>query len=454
MNSLTRRVRHGHDLGSKFWYSVGLIGALLSSAVLADCIGSNTRKVAIDAPLLQRTIADYRMADGKVIRVALEGPTRITDRDGERRLAYPLVFADPSEPNPPQLVYYLDTSLHVVRSDLPCQKVQGVCQYYTVDWLSQGVLPRWGIGLLWFLHREPTIFYGTWNEPNSTTPQVKFVNDEILVSVADYWGRGSYVFRHGELFPLRFVHTWPSNRDSAEEGERTAYERIEPLAPADEWPKAVGFPEPLTRTGVMFPGEDRDDFGNGHPHREALDWLLNSSSEARSTLDRGGCVVRFMATPAPNPPDSLDPFQRDQMTFGVTIVGSDRKATDWTFERSDSKLGSSYSTPEGDRRDWTQTCDQANTSPWPKLSSTEFFELTKRIPVSQVERPWFIWGRGRASAAESGLDSYLMQYRPAFSAGGEGVASFTPYTVSISANHAWWWSMMIHPDDVKRMDAP
>lgn len=432
----------------------GLLAGILLPGLLAGCLDFASPPAGIEAPPLERLTAEYRLKDGTLYRVTLEPATPILDRDGAHRLAYPLIFTSPKDPDQ-QFTYHVDASLRLVRSDITCQKIEGVCQYYSVDWSPQGDLPPWGIGILWHLSRARTIPYSSWDQPNSTTPKVQFLKGEILVSLVEGDLSGSYVFRPGELFPLRFARS--GETDSPEEWERVSYEGRGPLGSADDWPKAVGPPTPGTRTDAMFPGQDHDDFGSGHPHGEALDWLLSASSEAKSALDRGGCLVHFRVMPEQYPPPPTDPLKRESTGFVVDIVGPDGKNKAWSFTRSDSILGSSYSDPEGGLpEDSKATCEQFNRSPWPAISSTEFFVSASGIPVNHTGRPDFSWDRVPSSQfhppPETGWDGYAMQYRPAFVPPQVGVVSYMPYTLAFNANHGWWYHMNVHPDDIRRMD--
>lgn len=431
--------------------------------VLSGCLGPATSPPAIVAPPLERVTAEYQLSDGATYRATFDGPRRAMDRDGEFRMAYFLFIISLENPEARQTTF-LDSSLHEVRSDGICQRggSSAVCQYQHVRWQTQGGLPPWGFGLLWHLHRSPTIAYGLWDQAYSTTPTVKFDKGEIQVSIVDYARpstkglvrvQSSYVFLPGELLPVRFNLSLDENAPTL--GERVKYERHGLLDPADEWPKAMSRPTPNPRTGFMFPGEEGDDFQSGHSHREALDWLLEASTEARSAMERGGCVVNYRVAPGTNPPNGLDPLKPVTTDFMIAVLNADGKGKRWYFSRSDSALGSSYGTPNGEPVDRGAPCKEFGRSPRPVLSSADFFEIARNVQVNHSGTPWFVWGQEQdrlfSGSPETGWDEYAFQYTPAYVSDGPGVASYAPYSLLVDANHGWWEYMNVHPDDVKRM---
>lgn len=445
---------------------VNLTGAAILLVILAGCLDSSDAGLAGPAPLLELVKAKYVLADGKSFQMSLTEPVRILDRDGEHRLAYPLVEKHDSFPDQP-IIYYLDDSLHVVRVDSPCiNKVQGVCQYHHVNWQFQGVLPPLGAGLLWHLQGGAAVSYSVWNEAHVTVPSVVRSNGQVRVTIADYSSRvpsntsgllsanGFYAFDEGDLLPSSFAVGAGSDRRV---GARLSHERLGPLPPAEGWPRIATPPSPRPREGRMFPGEVRDDFGLGVPHLEALEWLLNTSAKAREMLDGGGCVVGFTAAPKEDPPATNDLLKQDSIRFRIEIVDVVGRATMWQFHRDTSVLETKYAMDDEDAIRWKAGCVEVRRSPQPIVSSTEFFGTSTRVLVSHTGRVSFTFGVAPSSAPvwlpENGWDQYLRQYRPAFVDPAEAVVTYSPYTIMMNANQGWWAWWSVHSDDVKKMDA-
>lgn len=415
------------------------------------------------APVLERFAVEYALNEGGVLKFRLEDPKLVMDRDGERRWAYALVN-DQGEGF--VVIYYLDASLRVVRVDAPCidRDDRGVCQFYRVDWRYQGLLPPVGIGLLWHLGRGSAVDYSFWNMAHSIVPTVTQDGDVVDVSLSDYGARaysvlelnGRFRFRSGQVTPFEFV--LPRHPDVPWlAGYRVSYEALGSMSrEADVWPKSIEFPAPAPRQGLMFPGEERDDFGVGVSHRGAVEGFLRSNDEARASAERG-CIVNYNLGFPSRPSSGLLPTTETETNFRTSIVDEGKEeAVRWTFTRRRTVLEETYSGKSDDTFDVPGGCAAVNRSPWPSVNSAQFLDAAKTVPISHQGKMNFVYGRSPPRLVpfppETGWDKFYLQYIPAYVDLNSSFALIIPYTIEMNANLGWFEQVKVHPADVARMD--
>jgi hypothetical protein len=424
---------------------------------------------------------------------SLQEPHRIVDRDGERRLAYPLVVTNPADdPSRPPFrhTYWLDEELRFVREDIVCQNpsqiVDGDCKYAEVLYGRQGALSPLGIGWPGLLKPSAAgswvLPYSRWSQPVVDVPVSvhrtaagglvlevaadPYVPAGSQLAIADsfFYLKGRYEYPPDSILPSRVTRV-------GQDGSRfaAALSKVEwgnALPSAERWPRETPTATKMDRSWKMFPGEDRDDFGRGFTHQQARDWLVENSPEARADADQD-CLTFYrvhLLRPRELPVIGSDSWEEFQFQF---TIGEENRVHHWQFDRHQHSdlfgTQTTYGNLQGHQGsgDGLLPCSKVRSALWPTVSSGDFFRLASQVPVRAFENRMstFLYGRepslweGRAYGPETGWWTYYtVTFRPSYK-DDPFFASYKLYRISMEAAHGWWVHLVFHPQDLAQWEA-
>ena len=207
--------------------------------------------------------------------IVLDGPAEIRDRDDLFRSAYRLSFIYDDTPVLTHRVY-VDAAGRVVRDDQCAESDSDTCFQPGVGWSNWGMRPDAGALWPWMLEADGQL-------------PLQFELDDRPVQVAGSKSApevtvGDRVFRYHDGEPIPY-----EVRIGTALVRRVQFERGEPLAPIDGWPKQ---PAPLPKSdAVMFPGETDGRWGWGYTHRDAYDGFRALDQQRSKDLDEGCLLV-------------------------------------------------------------------------------------------------------------------------------------------------------------------
>lgn len=463
--------------------AVWLALIVVAGASLSGCFG----KAPIVVPRfpLHAFTAKISVTGEEEDRVlTLGNPVRITDRDGTHGTAYPLAFTFAE--TPPQVDparkswFYLDGSLRVVRDGSVCQNLvetkDGECKYHGLSWRDQGDLPPLGIGWLQLLKGASSsarLDYSRWTINFSAAVQIQQESDRIILTAdgpqpaENEWldASGRYEYEPGAMIPSKITKTirYEGGNTKQYEVQLLDYQEGPELAPADVWPKSTAPPPNPTRDGVLFPGEAQDDYLVGFTHKQALDWLLAKSPQAKSLLDGQGCLASYnLRVPAAQRP-TVPLSTYGVADVSVALVDDTRSGYKWTFSwtATATPLGTDYKfdSLSQEQFEWTTGCKERTGSPWPSVTSAQFLRFTNAMPITNNPEgsKWFsafefhLWDK--AIPPSSGWREYSRIWTPAHVDLSQGVVGYRPYGVQYEAEHGWMEVFDAHPGDVEKLDA-
>lgn len=441
-----------------------LLAIIVVGTVFSGCVNLDDSAPESITPVLFE--ASYETPEMGHLDLVLSGPESIHGRDGNSTEAYTLSVDGTSLPTPFQ--FHLGGDFRLLRYDLVCAGVvEGECAHAEAIWAYDGSPSPFGLSF----RADPGSDWSINGIHQDFTLETIYGNNHDTIAVSDYppseivlfgdWINGEYHYSPGEFLPTKMIF---EDEGGTLEWNRTSYEPLSPIH--DLLPQTAGaaVPDSRTKSGMMFPGENEDDMGNGIPHIRAVEELTDRSTSADSSLADGGCITAFTNRPSGEDESPVESVQNsvygdspDWFDVRIQDAPPPGSAREWPVAYQESLVDDDWSVGEAETvAPLPQNCAAIEQSPWPKMSSTEFIDLTTRLPISHIGTTAFAMTIASEDkpgvSAETGFYRYMTAYRPEYTQGEEGSVSFVNYRVGFDPHRGVLDYIRAHPDDIEELD--
>jgi len=428
----------------------------LLPVLLAGC--NNPPLAEMPQDPLSGFVATLANESGTQVVIRLEDASMVADADLKKRPAYRLTL-DWTVPgsDPISEAYWLDGDLHVVRGQSLCE---GPCERIRIDWMSQGTLPPFALGLPHQVQdgHVRVMQGGSWQQVDVAGDDGYNLSD-IEYPSGRFLGlaNGTAVFSSNPLVPDEVVVASRVIKNGSGLFRLTDLELNKPLTPIPAWPKPEAPPlEPITWSMDEIPAMDWDPFDRGFTLGRAFEELQNDEESAEDLADEDGCIPMFFAmkpytsvyatagiAPITNTSDTYFIISDNEGQEADWIVGVDHLAGRVPYQW--------YVHLAGEKERAAGSCDRmAKDLARPALTLPRFFDRAlKESPMPWDTVAWVALPHIFEDRAEShGTIVYVVAGLP------PGSSGFSPYNQIMRASTGLWDSMQLTPDALEQLDAP
>lgn len=384
---------------------------------------------------------------GGFFTLELRAAEQITDRNGESRLAYPLIETRKAI-SLTSITYYLDSTLHVVALDRRCFDGGDDCQKHVRrDWSVQGDLPPFGVAFPKIIQEDGNLTYLAARTASTVSFQwsdtvaghvLKVDSGRQFPGLLDTQ-RGPFLYGQNRWVPDAPNVTVEKYVDDGAISGAAAWPMVAPHLGAQPW------------KGLLFPGEDQDDFGVGFTPREFLDAVVDFRANHGASFGHSDCFLFFQLDVIPATPDPLSsrPARKGVVSF---LSGQEHEFLTYAVTGTSDLLGRKQFTVTLDRTAPSlRNCAEPMSSPWPSLTSEDFLRRA-RLYGADTSHPTSFWVQAYAPSRipwqpELGWQFYHLDYEPPY-ARFSGAATYAPYGLSMDANTGWTNVVDTNPETV------